>query len=45
MLPFLTFRIRVDTSKAEISLLWRNPANLWELIISLLAPWGFGMQV
>lgn len=31
MLPFLTFRIRADTSEEEISYLWHNPANLREL--------------
>lgn len=45
MLPFLTFGIRADTSKEEISHLWRDPANLRELIISPLPPRGFGMQV
>lgn len=44
MLPFLTFGIRADTRKEEISHLWHSPANLWELIVSLLLPWGLGSR-
>jgi len=47
MLPFLTFGIRADTSKEEISHqhLWHNAASSWGPAISPLSPWGLGTEI
>lgn len=47
MLPFLTFKIRADPSREEISPwhFWHSSVNLWELAVTPLPRWALWVRV